>query len=363
MSRARTLLVVILPSMVLGGFLFSSQAGHAESGRDGGPGFWPASSDTATGVVVAQADPWAGKPRGRPPAPPPAPPAPPVPAVPPVPPVPPVPHKHGGHRGMSISIHDGKVEIDGIQEMVQEQLEAVTHVLDSLNGVPPEARDKVKARVRALKEKLKGLERLKTMDIDKLGPEVERMGDEIEKAMEGLDKDLEQLGDKLGKNLSDKINRDFAKRAQPGRTPVVVDHSDGNDDDGDDDSGDDDDNDMGLPPTAEDALDPSDLRDRVAALRALPLDPSQKAKLAKLRADSEAEIRTAQAEREEMSSKLHARLGDAMASEGEISSLIDRISAKEAAIRKARILTWVKARKLFSPEQQKKIEAALRKNH
>jgi hypothetical protein len=201
------------------------------------------------------------------------------------------------------------------------------------------------------------------MDIDKLGPEVERMGDEIEKAMEGLDKDLEHLGDKLGKNLSDKISRDFAKRGLPGRPPVVIDHSDGNDDDADDDSGDDDDNDMGLPATAEDALDPSDVRDRIAALKAVSLDPSQKAKLAKLRADSEAEIRSAQAERDEMSSKLHARLGDAAASEGEISSLIDRISAKEAAIRKARILTWVKARKLFNAEQQKKIEAALRKNH
>jgi hypothetical protein len=235
-------------------------------------------------------------------------------------------------------------------------------VLDSLNGVPPDAREKVKARVRAVKDKLKGLERLKTMDLDKLGPEVERMGDEIEKAMEGLDKDLEQLGDKLGKNLSDKISRDFAKRAQV-RPPMVIDHSDGNDDDGDDDSSDDDDNDMGLPPTAEDAMDPSDLRDRIAALKALPLDPKQKAMLAKLRADSEAEIRTAQAQRDEISSQLHARLGDAAASEGEISSLIDRISAKEAAIRKARILTWVKARKLFTAEQQKKIETALRKNH
>jgi hypothetical protein len=263
---------------------------------------------------------------------------------------------------MSISIHDGKVEIAGIQEMVAEQLEAVTHVLESLDGVPPDARDKVKARVRAVKEKVKGLERLKTMDLDKLGPEVERMGDEIEKAMEGLDKDLEQLGDKLGKNLSDKINRDVAKRV-PGRGPIVIDRSDGNDDDADDDSDDDDNNDLALPPTAEDPMDPSDLRDRIAALRALPLDPSQKAKLAKLRADSEAEIRTAQAEREEMSSKLHARLGDAAASEGEISALIDRISAKEAAIRKARILTWVKARKLFNADQQKKIEAALRKNH
>jgi hypothetical protein len=64
-----------------------------------------------------------------------------------------------------------------------------------------------------------------------------------------------------------------------------------------------------------------------------------------------------------MSNKLHTKLGEASANEEEISSLIDRISEKEAAIRKARILTWVKARKLFDRDQQKKIEAVVRKSH
>jgi hypothetical protein len=113
----------------------------------------------------------------------------------------------------------------------------------------------------------------------------------------------------------------------------------------------------------DDALDPSDVHDRIAALRALPLDPNQKAKLAKLRADSDQQIKTAKAQLEEMSGKLHLKLGDASASEGEISSLIDRISEKEATIRKVRILTYVKARKLFGPDQQKKIEAALKRSH
>jgi Spy/CpxP family protein refolding chaperone len=362
MNRARTLAVTILPSMILGGFLFASQSGYAESGRDGGLGFWPASSDTAT-VVVAQADPWAGRPRRVP-----TPPTAPVPPVPPAPPAPPA-RKHGHNRAMSISIHDGKVEIDGIQEMVQEQLEAVMHMLEGLPNVPPEAREKLKGRVKAVKEKLKGLDRLKSMDLDKIGPEMERMGDDIEKAMEGLDKDLEQLGDKLGKNLSDRLGRDFAKRVGPGPgpgRPAIVDHSDGTDssDDAEDDNDDDDDDkDAGLPPSMEDSLDPSDVHDRIAALKALPLDPSQKAKLAKLRADSDQQIKAAKAQLEEMSSKLHTKLGDASASEGEISSLIDRISEKEATIRKVRILTYVKARKLFGPDQQKKIEAALKKNH
>jgi hypothetical protein len=305
--------------------------------------------------VVAQADPWAGRPRARVPAPPTAP----VPPVPPVPPPPP-PRKHGHNRGMSISIHDGKVEIDGIQDMVQEQLEAVTRMLDSLPNVPADVRERLKARARAVREKLKSLGKLKSMDLDKIGPEMERMGDEIEKEMEGLDKDLEQLG----KNFSDKLGRNFAKRVGPGPHPPSVDHSDGGDgDDGDDDNDDDDDKDAGLPPSIDDATDPSDVHDQIAALRALPLDPGQKAKLAKLRAESDEQIKAAKAELEEMSNKLHAKLGDAAVNEGEVSSLIDRISSKEAAIRKARILTYVRARKLFDRDQQKKIEAVVKKSH
>jgi hypothetical protein len=357
MTRTRTLIVTILPSMVLGGFLFASQSGHAESGRDGSLGFWP---DTPTGVVVAQADPWAGRPRARVPAPPTAP----VPPTPPTPPSPPS-RKHGHNRGMSISIHDGKVEIDGIQDMVQEQLDAVTRMLDTLPNVPPDVRERLKSRARAVREKLKSLGKLKSMDLDKIGPEMERMGDEIEKEMEGLDKDLEQLGDKFGKSFSDKFGRDFAKRVGPGPgRPPSVDHSDSSDsDDGEDDSDDDDDKDAGLPPSVDDAIDPSDVHDQIAALKALPLDPGQKAKLAKLRAESDEQIKSAKAELDEMSNKLHAKLGDASVNESEVSSLIDRISSKEAVIRKARILTYVRARKLFDRDQQKKIDAVVKKGH
>jgi len=353
----RTLVLTIVPSMIAGGFLFASESGHAESGRSGGPGFWPVASDTAT-TVIAQADPWAKtRPRARVPAPPTAP----VPPVPPVPPTPPTPRSHGHNRGMSVSIHDGKVEIDGVQDMVQEQLEAVLHVLDSLPNVPPDVRDRVKSRVKAVREKLRaGLGKLKSMDIDKIGPEMERMGDEIEREMEGLDKELEKIGEKLGKHFADKFSKDFAKKVGPGHPPVV-DHSDSSgSDDGNDDSDDDDDNDVAGPPTLED-MDSSDVQERIAALRNLTLNPNQKAKLAQLRAESDKQIQSARQQLEEMSSRLHDKLGEASVSESEVETLIDKISQKEATIRKVRILTWVKARKLFDRDQQKQIEATVKR--
>jgi Spy/CpxP family protein refolding chaperone len=347
MTRLRTLLV-ILPSMIAGGLLFASQAGHAESGRGGGPGFWPVASDTATGVVVAQADPWAKtRPRATPPAPP----------APPSPPSPPTPPRARHNRGMSVSIHDGKVEIDGIQDMVQDQLDAVLHVLDSLPNLQPDVKERVKNRVKAVREKLRaGIGRLKAVDLDKIGPEIERMGDEIEREMEGLDKELEKIGDKLGKHFAEKFGKDFARRIGP--QPPIVDHSDSGDDDDDSDS---DDSDAMSLPTLED--DPSDVQDKIAALKTLTLNPSQKAKLAQLRAASDQQIKAAREQLDEMSNRLHEKLGDATVSESEVETLIDKISQKEAAIRKARILTWVKARKLFDREQQKQIESALRRGH
>ena len=90
----------IFASILLGGVLFGSAFSQADSGRRYG-NYWPSSDAT----VVAQADP-------RPvPAPRPAPPAPPV------PPAPRVPPPHVG-SGVSVQIHDGKIQIDGISDLV-----------------------------------------------------------------------------------------------------------------------------------------------------------------------------------------------------------------------------------------------------
>lgn len=359
MSRVHTLFFAIVPTLIAGGFLFTSESGHAEAGSDGALGFWPAASDSATGsVIVAQADP---RPRGRQRIP--------MPPNTPVPPVPPAPPTHPGAHGrgprMSISIHDGKIEIDGIAELVSGQLEGVLRALDNMPNVAPDARERLKARVRGVRDKIKvRLSRLKSMDLDKVGVEVERIGDEIEKEMEGVDKDLQQLGDKLSKHFAEKFGKDFGKGIVQSFGPGFpgADHSDGDDDD-DDDDGDDDDRDaVVLPPGVDtDRVDPSDLQDKIAALGNLRLSPEQKQKLAKLRAESDQKIAGAKRELDEMSIRLHETLGDSSAKESDIERQIDRISEKEATIRKARILTWIRVRSLLRDDQRQMIEAATRR--
>jgi hypothetical protein len=371
MSRVRTLFATVLPSMIAGGLLFGSAPGHAESGRDSALGSWPAAPDT-TGAVVAQADP---RPRSRPWGPP-VPPAPPVPgtyAVPPVPPVPPMPSRVHGHsrshgHGMSVSIHDGKIEIDGLEELVQDQLERVGEILDNLPDVPPDVRDRVKTRVKSVRDKLgTRLGKLKSLDLDKIGPEMERMGDEIEKEMEGLDKDLERLGATFGKHFAEKFGRDFARSFGPSHSASSHDrdNSDAGDDDADaaDDDDDDDKAATALPGVDSDLIDPSDLRAAIAGLKDLHLDQGQKDLLAKLRTDSERQISDAKRELEAMSNQLHDALGDAGASEADVARQIDQISAKEATIRKARILAWMKVRTMLDQDQRKKVEAAARRHH
>jgi hypothetical protein len=360
MSRVGALLATIVPSVIAGGLLFGTTSGHAEAGRDETLGFWPAASDTKPGVRVAQLDPWSStRPRAPrvppvPPAPPmpgamPAPPVPAVPGVPPPPPPPP-PRAHGRHRGsgVSVSIHDGKVELDGIEELVASQLERVDEMLDSMPDAPPGVRERVKAHVRAVRNKLRiRLGELKSLDLDKIGPEMERLGDEIEREMEGLDRDLAQFGDRMGKHFAQKF----------GKAKVTGGHD--NSDDGDDNDGDDDD-DRDAVSADTDVVDPSDMRSAITELKNLALDQSQKTRLAQVRAESERKISDAKRELEVMTTRLHDTLGDASASESEIAKQIDMISATEATIRKARILAWVRVRGMLDKDQRKRVEAATR---
>jgi hypothetical protein len=183
--------------------------------------------------------------------------------------------------------------------------------------------------------------------------------------MEGVDKDLAQLGDKLGKGFAKKFGKDFARSFGPGAPSVNV--TSGRDSDDADDDDDDDDDDKGavaLPPSADtDLVDPSDLGPAIAALRGLALDAGQRAALARLRSDSDRQVTSARRDLDQMSDRLHEALRDTEASEADIARQIDAISAKEAMIRKARILTWVKARHLLRSDQRRQIEEAVKKGH
>jgi hypothetical protein len=358
-SRVRAVFALILPPALAGGLLFASAFSRADSGSGGARGFWPAASDEVprTGrVLVAQAEPPPTVRRA-----PPVPPVPPVPP-PPSPPSPPAHRSHGRDHGVSVSIHGGKIEIDGIAELVQESLEKALETLDRLPDVPPDTRMRLRGRIQGMRNQLSArLGRLKSMDLDRLGPELERMGDEIERQMEGLDGELAQLGDRFGKGFAKKFGKDFARSFGPGIPSVTPGNSHDSDDaDADDDDDDDDDRAaVALPPTpGPDVADP-DAGPTIAALKGLTLDAVQRTELARLRADSDRQITAAKRDLERMSSRLHDTLRDAEAKEADVAQQIEAISTKEAAIRKARILTWLKVRHMLHTDQRKQVEEAL----
>jgi len=381
MSRIRTLFTTIVPALAAGGLLFGTASGHASAG-DGPPGFLPVAADTGDTDADADAGPGPGTARRAPGkrtadaprrhrVPPPAPPAPPEPPDPPEPPeppagwdhsrpLPPLPPPHlqgrkGGPGRVSISVRNGKVQIDGLEGFTRHQLDAVGQLIRNNPDIPKEARDKVLARLdRARTIVDKRLKNLSTTDLDKIGDEMEKMGDELEKAMEGLEEEMEKLGDKLGKDLARKLGKDFAKSFKPGK--IQIDHGDDND------AHDDDDDAHAVVVTPDDDVD-VDARDAIQDLKDLTLKPDQRDRIAKLHATSEQEIARARKQLDDASKRLEIALADAKTSDSDISRYIDQVSMHEAAIRKSRLLAWVNARRLLDDAQRKKIEDAARKNH
>jgi hypothetical protein len=350
MTRVRTLFTLIIPSMLAGGLVFGSAFGEAAHGRDEDLGASPVSSETGESGTARRAPPRRTAQAPTPPRPP-RPPAPPNPfgGVPPVPPVPPA---HG--KGVSVSIHDGKVDISGIAGMVRGQLDGVRQMLRNNPNIPRDVRDKLLARLdKASAIVDKRLSRIKVDDLDQLGEEMEAMGEELEKAMEGLEKDMEKLGDKLGKDLSLQLGKDFGKNFGP-KGDFDFKFNFGNDDDDDDDI-------AAIPMSPDLDADDDDLRDAIGDLKDLALKPAQKAQITKLRTDSDRTVAAAKQQLDAASDRLEEALGNPRSSDADIARYVDQISAHEAAIRKARILAWVNARRVLDDVQRKKIEAAAKK--
>jgi hypothetical protein len=299
------LLSTILPSMLAGGLLFGSVLGHA------GPG------------------------SGAPPAPPapPARPAPPVAGVAPVPPLPPIP---GLPAGINVTVKDGKIHIDGVDTFVDQQLATALKSVQN-PGVPPEVRTKLEQRLKKLREKLKKkLSKIDINNLDDLGDQLGDIGDEIGAEMDQFGSDMDAWGDKFGKDLEKQIKSRLAARGI---------HAD-----------DDDDDDIPSP----DVDDDDDLADAVRDLGDLSLRPDQRAAITKLRADSDKQVATAKQALDAASDHLK-KLLETGAGEADVARAIDAVTAQEAAIRKARILAWLNARKILDDAQRKKVENAANK--
>jgi len=324
MTRVRHALIIALPSLLAGGLLF---------------GFWPANAQTPR-------DPWNhGAP--VPPAPP-APPAPPTPPAPPAPGTPVTPPAGGPRHGVSVSIHDGKVSVEGLTDMVRKQLDSVRDMVKDNPRIPPPVRAAVLARLERVRASVeRRLSRIKSTDIEQLGEEMERVGEDLQEAMDGLDEDL----GRLGKDLAKQFGKDWAKQWKKqwkGKIDIQV-HDD---EDGEED-GEAEEADSGPPP-----VDPDDARAAIADVRGISLEPRQRQQIQKLREESERQISQAQNQLAMLSSQLEEALANPRVSDEEIRRYVDNISATEAQIRKARLLAWVGARRVLDEQQRAKVEAA-----
>jgi hypothetical protein len=265
--------------------------------------------------------------------------------VPPVPPIPPVVHGHVTvNPDISVHIHNGKIEIDGIRGMVQTELERAMRTLDANKDLPPEMRAKLRAKLERLRGKLdRRLSRLDLRDLDKLGEELNEMGSEIGSEMEGFGADMDKWGQEFGK----KFGQDFAKRfAHPPRGPVdPYAADDDHDSDHDNDSGDDGDSE----PAAE----------AVRSMGHLSLTPAQRIAIQQERDTTQQRIEGAKAQLDTASRQLEEALHHD-APDTEIARLIDAVSMHEAELRKAKILGWRHVRGMLQDDQRKAVERAAR---
>ena len=322
--------LVSLPSLLALGLLFGRA--HADDGR-AIAGFWPAASDVgASGAAKAHAP--------TPPTPP-VPPSPKTPGVPPVPPVPP-PALPAFGNGINISIHDGKVSIEGIDKFVDEQINNAMKGIDN-PGVPPEVQKKMHERLERLRTKLKAkLAHIDASNLDQLGDQLGEVGDEIGNEMDQFGEDMNAWGDKFGKDFA----KNFAKQWKGNGVHVNVD------------SDDDDDRDIPEPP---DVDDDSDLADAVRDLGDLHLSADQRATISKIRAETDAKVADASHKLDSASDRLKKLLADPKSNEGDVSAAIDSVTTQENAIRKARVLGWVRARAALQADQRDKVEKAAAK--
>lgn len=283
----------------------------------------------------------------------PAPPAPPAVPGTPVAPLPPRPPKAAKIKA---DIH---IDLSHLDEMVDEQIQHALEAVSNNTNIPPQIREKLKARLEKVRIKVKKrLAKVDMQDPQALGEELGKLGDEIGQEMDqfGHDmdiwgKDFEKQWEKKAKEL-EKQAKQFEKMKHghfawngPGSAADVDVDVDTEDEDI-----------PGAPVVADDPgdIDMNDLGD-------LRLDPGQKQALKKLRADSEAQVKNAKDALDRASEDLQQKLQHDNVSDDAISRAIDNVTKAEGDIRKARILAWVNARRVLQADQRAKVERAARK--
>lgn len=333
MKRIATFLSIAAPSLVVGALLFQSPIGHAD--------------DKTKVIVVDKA-----KNKDK--------------------------NKHTAVSG-GLAVGDGFAisgNLEGIRALVRGRLQAARAAIAS-SQMPPQVRAKVLARF----DRVNGIvdRRLAKIDfknLDQLEEQMEGLGEEVEAAMEGLEEELEALA------KSDPQLRSQLKKL--GNLNLTFGgHDDDDDDDGDDEDG------WGVwatPPTP--PMPPMPPVAPVAPVAPVtpvtPVTPrppggfsvdvdygdfdnfggselklrdDQRAKLKAVRRESETQVKAATKALERLSAQLNAALANPRSQPAQVTALVDAIATQEASIRKAQILSWMRARDLLDPNQRSLIES------
>jgi hypothetical protein len=254
--------------------------------------------------------------------------------------------------------------------------------LANAHDLPPGMRDKLDKRLDKLQAKLdKRLAKINVTNVDELGEQLGEIGNDIGEEMQGLGEELGSAGAAWAQQLGQQLGQGFQIHGpmQSGDGSFHWDMGDGNDADEDDapspspnphphprpqvhaqvdvhadgDDGDDD-NDA----DQNDDADHGNDDDAVAPLGDLGLSDAQHGEIAKLRADTERQVAAARADVARLSEDLRTQLANPSVTDAQVSAAVDAISAKEAAIRKARILAWVTARRALDAAQRSRVENA-----
>jgi hypothetical protein len=312
------LLTTILPSLLAGGLLFGSTP------------------------TVAQ----------------PAPPPPRAPASPRAPAPPPSPPSRAQVAPKAQAKAQVKIDLD-IDDLVDKQINQALQAIGNDPHIPPHVRQAIKSRLDKVRVKVKSrIAKVDPHDLEALAEQLGELGEEVGEEMEQFGKDMEKWGkhfekdmEKWGKQFEKQVEKQMKLRGklQQGfgpQGPVII-------------------------QVDPDAIDPDDLggitfdyhddlRDAVKDLGSLQLAPDQRARLRRLRAESDQKVERAKATLDRASETLRRQLEHGNASDVEIERAIDNVTKAEAEIRKARILAWVNARRLLDDTQRKRIEAAAR---
>lgn len=258
------------------------------------------------------------------------PPTPPTPPTAPTPPTPPTMPK-----GIKVKIQDGQIQIDGAAGIIDTQINRALQALEQDHNIPPQVREKLRKHLEKVRDKAKKrIIKMKITDVDQLGEELGRMGEEIGEEMEEYGKEMEKWGKRFEKQMGKDFERQFAKQWKQ--------HADDEDDD---------------LPQMPDVYEQDDVDDAMRDLGALNLKPDQRARLKQLRDDSDRNVANAKRELEKASDALQRQLENPSSSEQQIAQQIDTVTRFEADIRKARILAWVKARRVLDDAQRHKVES------